>query len=301
VRIRRPGLALAAATLTAALLTAGCSGAEGGAEGADGAKDVATPAGLSVSVLQYRLDYEIRRIQIKVINDGADPVTVSAARLTSPAFTADAAWLSKDRADETMIAPGTATDLPALLAPTNCAGRPALTGSARIDLRLADGTIGRTAALPVQDPFGSIAKVHSQDCRRAAALAIADLTLVDPLRTTTRDGALLGLLDLKLTPTGAPGSLTVESIGSTTLLSPPAGNLWTVGRTVSAASGPQTVTLQLRAARCDPHAIAEDKRGTVLPLTVRMDGGESGLLSLPADPQLRRQIQSFVHDACGAG
>jgi hypothetical protein len=264
----------------------------------------AAPAGVSVSVLQYRSDYTVRRMQLQVSNAGTVPVKVSAARLDSTAFRAEAAWLSRDPADETTIAPGTSTDLPAPLPPSDCADPASSAGfrtTARLDLRQADGSTTRTAALPVRDPYGSVATVHTQDCRREAALGIAELALVDPLRTATRHGRLVGLLDLRLTPSGRPGTLTVESIGPTTLLSPPEGASWPVGRTVSAGSGPQTVTLELRAARCDPHAIAEDKLGTVLPLTLRVDAGQSGVVTVPADPRLRIQIQRFVHDACTAG
>lgn len=260
------------------------------------------PAGVTVSVLQYRSDYTIRRMQLQVSNAGPAPVTVTTARLNSTAFSAEAAWRSRDRADETTIAPGTSTDLPAPLPPSSCGGRSSdhFQTTARLDFRQADGSITRTAAQPVRDPFGSITRVHTEDCRRAAALDIADLALVNPLRRTTRHGRPVGLLDLRLAPSGRPGTLTVQSIGSTTLLGPPKGQSWLVNRTVRAGSEPQTVTLELRAARCDPHAIAEDKLGTVLPLTLRVDGGESGVVTVPADPQLRIQIQRFVRDACAA-
>lgn len=260
--------------------------------------DVAASTGLSVSVLQYRSDYTIRRMQIKVTNNGPEPVRVTAARLSSTAFSGGAAWVSRDQADETTIKPGTSTDLPAALPPSTCPGSATFESTVRLDLRPASGPIGRTAALPVRDPYTSIVRVHSEDCRREAALSIADLTLVDPLRRITRAGRLVGLLDLRLTPSGKPGTLTVESIGSTTLLGPPTGATWQINRAVSAGSGPQTVTLELRPARCDPHAIAEDKLGTVMPLTVRVDDGESGIVTVPASPALRLQIKQFVLDVC---
>ena len=259
---------------------------------------MAAPGGVSVSVLQYRSDYTNRSIEIKVTNAGDRPVLVSRAALSSTAFTGDTAWTSRDRADETSIDPGTSTDLPAVLTASACPGREPFRSTARLDLRRADGTLGRTAALPVQDPFGSILQVHREDCRRAAALAVADLALLEPMRTERRGRALVGLLDLRMTPTGHPGTLTLESIGPTTLLSPPKGDTWTIGRQVDAASGPQTVTLELRAARCDPHAIAEDKLGTVMSLKLQVDGGESGIVTVAADPRLRQQLQTFVHDAC---
>jgi hypothetical protein len=291
VQIRRT---LLAAIVVLGLAVSGCG--DSGDEQQD--DTVATPTGLSVSVLQWRTDYTIRRMQLEVTNAGPSPVTVTAARLTSTAFTGVTVWQSRDQADETRIAPGTSTDLPAALPASNCGNTAGLVSTAQVSLRSADGRIGQTVALPVRDPFGSILRVHTEDCRRAAALEIAALTLVKPLRTTTRNGQLVGLLDLRLTPSGKPGTLTVQSIGTTTLLAPLTGAAWQVNREVKAGSGPQTVTLELRPARCDPHAIAEDKLGTVLPLTLRVDNGESGVVTVAADKELRNQIQVFVHNAC---
>lgn len=292
MRIFRTGLLM----LAVSLFSSGCGGPSG-SSGSSGPEAIKTPPGVSVSVLQYRSDYTIRRIQIKVTNGGRVPVTVTAARLDSGAVGGEAAWLSRDRADETTIAPGSSTDLPAALPDTDCTAAAPFASTVRLDLRLQAGTVGRTPALPVGDPFGSITQVHADDCRKASALVVTGLAL-GPLRTQTRRGVLTGLLDLRLIPSGRPGTVTVQSIGSTTLLGPPTGDTWPVHRTVSAATGPQTVTLPLRPARCDPHAIAEDKLGTVLPLTLLVNGGKSGVVSLPADPDLRVQLQRFVQAAC---
>lgn len=293
----RPGLLLAVVAL--GLLASGCGGS-GDDPAVTGPKQIATPAGVTVSVLQWRTDYTIRRMQIEVSNAGPNPVTVTAARLNSTSLRSEAAWYSRDQGDETTVAPGGSTDLPAPLPSSACPGTGSFRTTVRLDLRLADGSLGRTAALPVRDPYDSITRVHTEDCRRDAAFGVAKLALVDPLRRSTRAGRPVGLLDLRLTPTGKPGTLTVQSIGSTTLVGPPTGESWLVNRSVSATTGPQTVTLELRAARCDPHAIAEDKLGTVMPLKLRVDDGETGIVTVAADPQLRGQIQRFVQAACAA-
>jgi hypothetical protein len=290
---RRVCLLAAAAIL--GLLASGCGGS-----GKPGPKTTQVAAtGLTVSVLQWRTDYTVRRAQIEVSNGSSAPVKVTAARLTSTAFAGTATWQSRNQADETTIGPGVATDLPAPLPPTNCQATGTFRTTVQLSLRTGNG-IAHTAELPVQDKFGTVAGVHADDCRRQAALDIAALTLVDPLRRITRHGRPVGLLDLRVTPSGKPGTLSLESIGSTTLLGPPTGAQWTLNRTVSATSGPSTVTLELRAARCDPHAIAEDKLGTVMPLTLHVNQGPSGVVTLPADPDLRIQIQRFVRDACAA-
>jgi hypothetical protein len=283
-------VSLLAAVAVVGLAVSGCGGsAESGGKAA-----VVPATGLTVSVLQWRTDYTVRRVQIEVTNGSSAPVKVTAARLTSTAFNGTATWQSRNQADETTIGPRITTDLPAPLPATNCQMTGSFRTTAQLSLRTSNG-IAQTAELPVQDKFGTVTGVHADDCRRQAALDIATLTLVDPLRRITRNGHLVGLLDLRLTPSGKPGTLTVESIGSTTLLGPPTGATWTLNRTVSATSGPQTVTLQLRAARCDPHAIAEDKLGTVMPLTVHVNQGPSGVVTLPADPELRNQIQRFLN------
>jgi hypothetical protein len=64
---------------------------------------------------------------------------------------------------------------------------------------------------------------------------------------------------------------------------------------------PGTVlALRVRPARCDPHAVAEDKVGTLLPLTVAV-GSREGVLKVAADGQLRAQLYDFVTQACQTG
>lgn len=58
------------------------------------------------------------------------------------------------------------------------------------------------------------------------------------------------------------------------------------------------VTLRVVPGRCDAHAIAEDKQGTVLRIGVVVDG-ESGTLVLPAPAERREELLAFVAEACG--
>jgi hypothetical protein len=291
----RTGRALLA--FGAAALTAGSLAACGSSGGPD---VVAAPAGLGVSVLQYRSDQSLRRIQIKVTNDGPAPLTVVGARLSSPLLAGAATWTSRGGTDDARIGPGEATDLPAALPASSCPGpagdRPS---TAQVVLRRPDGSPAVVEGLAVRDQYAAVAGVHGQDCRRVAALAVADLELVEPLVTKTEEGSLIGYLGIRVTPTGRPGALTLESVGSTTLLDPPDQVAWTLGRRFTAASPPATLTLRLLPARCDPHAIAEDKLGTVMPVTLRVDGQPPGIVTLVAGTKLKNEIQNFVLAACG--
>ncbi len=58
------------------------------------------------------------------------------------------------------------------------------------------------------------------------------------------------------------------------------------------------VRLGIRPARCDPHAVAEDKVGTLIPLRVTV-AGRDGVLKVGAGAQLRGRIYDFITSACG--
>lgn len=273
------------------LAVAGCSDSSG-ASGPPA--EVAVPAGVSVSVLQYRSDQAVRRVQIKVRNDGTAPVTVAGASLSAAGFAGDAAWTSRGGTDDATIGPGEAVDLPAALpARVTCPGSRPVTATARLRLR-GSGSDPTSRPVAATDPYGALTTVHEQDCLEQAAARVARIELVEPLRTEGRRT----FLDLRLTPTGGSGTVTVESVRSTTLLDPPDGDAWKLGTTVG-TGGAVTASLELQPARCDPHAIAEDKLGTVFTLTLHVDRGASGVVDLPASTKLRGEIQNWVLAACG--
>lgn len=254
------------------------------------------PQGVSASVLQYRLDYTVRRVQMKVANDGPTPLVVNAARMISPRFTGEALW---NDGPET-VPPRTRIDLPAYLTTSRCdVGGNADAGgtpSVRVDYQLPDGATG-SLTVPATDPFGVLAKVNAEDCLRSSVEAIAELAVVGPLRTERQRGRLVALLDLRATPTGAAGELRLASIGPTTLLEPARGVRWRLDTTVSAASGPRTLTLATVPTRCDPHAVAEDKLGTVLPVSVST-GERRGVVNVAADTRIKGQVYRYVAAAC---
>ena len=64
------------------------------------------------------------------------------------------------------------------------------------------------------------------------------------------------------------------------------------------AHHPSELRLGIRPARCDPHAVAEDKVGTLLPLQVRV-AGRQGVLKIDSGDKLRIRIYEFVTTACG--
>ena len=50
--------------------------------------------------------------------------------------------------------------------------------------------------------------------------------------------------------------------------------------------------------RCDAHALAEDKQGTLLPVTVSIDDAAPGRIVLAVPAAVRSQIYRYVADYC---
>ena len=73
---------------------------------------------------------------------------------------------------------------------------------------------------------------------------------------------------------------------------------WPRSVAVHAGGAIQHFRLGIRPARCDPHAIADDKVGTLLPLRVSA-GGRDGVVKIDAGAMLRGRIHDFVSTACG--
>ena len=60
-----------------------------------------------------------------------------------------------------------------------------------------------------------------------------------------------------------------------------------------------TIKLAVRPARCDAHALADDKRGTILPFAVATGDGREGRLELPAGDALKADLYAYYAERCG--
>ena len=151
---------------------------------------------------------------------------------------------------------------------------------------------------PATDPFGVLARNNSELCLAREASAVATITL-DPELEVAADGrtAVVRLL-LQPRRRRRRWDLVIDRIEETTLLAEAPQAPWPRSVTVRAGGAPAQVRLGIRPSRCDPHAVAEDKVGTLLPLQVRVAGRE-GVVKIDAGSQLRARIYDFVTKACG--
>ncbi|MGO4804976.1 hypothetical protein AB4089_07570 [Arthrobacter sp. 2MCAF15] len=298
---------------------ASCSGNGFPGTGSPTPTTTATPTAagpVTAEISQFRDNYSKQIIEIQLTNSTGSALTVLGAELNSPLFSAVIAWPA--HSGGIVLPPGQTKSLPAPLPAPECGSPAATTGppgtnaasggapgtTAFVSLRLAQppggGPAGATT--PAADPFGVLARNNAEMCLTGAASAVATIRLAPDLEVAAdgRTAVVRLLVQPHATDAADAGGaeLVIDRIDETTLLAEATQAPWPRSLTLRAGGPPQEVRLGIRPARCDPHAVAEDKVGTLLPLRVRVAGRE-GVLKVGADDQLRGRMYDFVTTACG--
>ncbi len=277
------------------------------AASANGAPAPATVDDLDLSAEVYRTRSDPARdgVQLVVHNEGATTLTIMTARLESAALAEP--WLRERR---TIIAPGQTRDLALLLGEPAC---PAETQAPLgvLEVVLADGTLA-PIDLPTTDRLGQWADWVDQQCFAAAVRERVRLTLA---REPSLDGpGSIGVV-LHLEGLADADEVTVVGLRGTVLLSLLADD-------ADAASPGDTVTQRMLAVsvdekrsvsipimmaptRCDPHALADDKQGTLLPVEVKLDdtsdsthAARSGVVIVAADATTKAELYDAIVAVC---
>jgi hypothetical protein len=264
--------------------------------GCAGPASAPLPDGVTAALFQNRFDYSLRQIEIKVINGSPDPLMVIRASLESNRFTEPAVW---DRPQ--LIPAGSARDLKVVLARPVCDGGEA-TVALKLDFELPDGTPG-TATITPTDETGRIEVTNDLDCLGISVAQVATIAPPDAARWTP--GAHTpAIIDIAVSPTGASGGLTIQQAKGTVLLglvdeTGAAVTTQPADLVVDASTEATVIRLRLVPSRCDPHAVAEDKRGTFFPLDVSTDDGRSGTIYVGVSDAVRGSLYEFFSDYCG--
>lgn len=283
-------------TLTAlagALLLAGCTVGPG----EPSAETTPTlPAGVTVELWQLRADVAVRQAQLRVSNDSSAAVRIGEVRVDDPRFDAPATRLLGGRVSA--VPPGDTVDIRVQLPAVDCSATDEASASAVLEIIGDSGASEYTASAP--DPLGFVGRLHARECllervSDAATLAFTGFEAGGP--------GVPAALELTVTPTGA-GAATIAGIEGTNLIDVEgarAGETRPLGIEVSADDrAPVVVEVPITPFRCDPHAVQEDKRGTIFTLWVQVDG-EAGEVELFVGEEMRGDILTWVAAWCGFG
>lgn len=280
--------------LAAMLGACGPGGPGDGASASPGA--LPSTVTFEVEVAQARTDRVARVVELQVRNTGPVDVLVERARLVSDLVGGSAETgrdLGADRMRRLRVPLGPASCGPGV--PADPAVR------VELDVRTTEGRAGTVVVTPT-DETDDLVRIHGEDCAAAAVGAGLRVTFVDELAVRDVDGVPVADVVLRVEPVPSGPHVRLVAVRATTLLRPwgPAGatGQWDVD--VDSASPPPDgrVLLATVPARCDLHAIAEDKRGTVLGLAAVVDGVEQPWHYLAAPDALRGALYDFVLTAC---
>ncbi|WP_210479701.1 hypothetical protein [Naasia sp. SYSU D00948] len=255
------------------------------------ATPAALPDGVTVELVQLRSDLSVGRMQLHVRNASAGPVELLSARLAVPAFREEAVW---KRAPAT-VAPGAALNLPVTIPEVSCdaaAGEPVLTGEVRWD----------GEALPFrvrpEDPLGAVGSIVAAACAAESTEAAVAIEATGVAVEGTGP-ASVAVLTVGLRPTGS-GRVRLVEVRPTVLLRAEEGDGgWPLDVAVQEETPPSALTLPMEPARCDAHALADDKVGTRFPVVVELEDGTIGRFPLPLAAGVKDALLRFVAARCG--
>ncbi|MFC8796128.1 hypothetical protein ACFT2C_00200 [Promicromonospora sp. NPDC057138] len=305
-RGRAVGVVLLASLIGAAAVACTAGGAPPSSTRGRVPADVA--AHLSVEVKQGREQYATREVRLEVTNDSDETMTLLSGALDAEGFGPS----HPTKEEHTLVLrPGTTRAVYVGLGEPRCAGAGAKSGagaaetppSGTITLALGEGDdLGPATDVAVDevgDPVGHLARNHQADCAVAAVAAGAALAVDPDVPVETRDGELTALVTLRIEPVDGGPEVTLDRIAGTTLMSnpDPGGTSGWVGRDLAGQRSGEVV-LAVVPARCDVHAVAEDKRGTFVPVSARVDGAPQPTVYVPMPDSARSDFYDFVGDYC---
>jgi hypothetical protein len=254
------------------------------------------PDGVEATVFQNRSDYSTRTLVIGIINRSDVAITLTDATYSSPAFVESMRW---ERG--TTLRPGGQVDLRVPLAAVDCTMFDS-TGTVTLGYVDANGAAG-TASLDAVDIRERIPEIVAEDCIGESTATVAAVTVAPGLEWTP-GAAAPATVRIDVQPVDATaGPLTLERVHQTVLLAlvDDTGvrvESLPIDLTVRGGDAATSIRLGFEPSRCDPHAVAEDKRGTFFPLDVMVNDGAQGTIYLAADDDTRAQIYEYIADFC---
>ncbi|WP_344066826.1 hypothetical protein [Microbacterium pumilum] len=251
------------------------------------------PEGITAVLVQLRSDVAARQAQVEVHNAGDTSIRIGDVTVADPRLDGVASRVL-DR--ESTLGPGGTVDFRIQLPEMACdvtEGTP----SVRLTFVGQGADEVREGALP--DALDVLGPMHERECRAQALAEAADVSIVS---FTPSESGSPADLTLEIAPTGED-SARIVGVHDTNLLTFAGTQPVGYPIDIAVASGDTETTivhLPLVPLRCDPHAVQEDKRGTVFTFDVEVEG-EPGTVEIAAVEDVRGRILTWVANWCGFG
>lgn len=253
-----------------------------------------------MSIKQGRLDVVGHRLVVRFENDAGHEVTVDGFVVKTP--TLDDGLI---RTKPFEVGAGSAIDIRLDLPASRCDAEPGPV-EVTLDWRTTaeDDASADSDSVPgtltADDPFDTVARVNAADCLAESVADVATIVMPEHLRSTGAGPDRRAFIDVVVEPVASgDATMRIERIYGTTLLNAEDGIDWTLGIDVAAGDAPTTLSLPVRPARCDAHAIADDKRGTILPFEITAGDGRAGRLDVPSSDGLKAELYAYYGERCG--
>jgi len=249
---------------------------------------------LSADLYQPRSDIAKGRIAVSVTNGSERTVTITGVRLVSADYPGDPAWDGRP----VDLEPGKGSPDLRIALPDAVCGEQAASAVVEVDWR--DAASSGTQTITPGDRFSFLPAAHATACFTAAVDEVATIESADfegggpgtPADLVVAIGAGSG-----------DGSFTIDSVEGTTLLAPWDGTggapTVMISRVVRGTDAASELRVPFVPNRCDAHALAEDKVGTLIPFAVTTADGQTGTVRLTASDDLRRKMYDFYAAFCG--
>lgn len=251
------------------------------------------PEGVAVELIQLRSDVVDRAAELRLQNGSDDDLVVTRLSLTDPRFAEPIV-----REKRSVVSAGRAVDMRVELPSVACQADGEV-GPSTLEMEYeVDGRIA-VAEASVPDSLAFIPLLHQKECLRDSVSRVATLSwgAFEP-----SDAGAPAHLTLDIVPAGGAGSARIETVETTPLLIFDAAGAapFGVGVEVEGSGPPEQVRVPLVPLRCDPHAVMEDKRGTIFDVTVAL-GDTTGVVEVAAPAEVKGEILAWVADWCGFG
>lgn len=255
----------------------------------------ASPA-LTADVQQFRRDAERRVVQIALTNAAAAPVAVEQVALSSPGFGPVPPTTS-----EAQLQPGSRTNFPVPYGDPRCATDATVAPAvALVTIRGGDGT-ARAVTLSLASGEDDLERVRAKDCTQQALRRAVRLSLDDWRLEQDAEGHV-ARAQLRLRREKTAEAVSVDDFGGNVLYTirarPPAAAPLV---TLAADQADTVLPLDVRATRCDPHALAESKQSYVFRLYLVVGTSPAALTTVRADGDGSRLLDELTARSCLPG